>query len=206
MRLTVPTTWRDITLRQFQRYLTAATAPGLDGVTGAVCAMTDIDQDTARRIPLQELYRVYEAVTSAMPEGQRHPLRHVIKIGGQDYGFHPDLLGMTLGEFIDLSSLDPAFWPTAHKALAILYRPVTKRKGDRYRIEPYRADHLDAAPAFLDLDMGTVMGATSFFLSFLMELPATLTTYSEHLLAQVEAEVGAGTGSSTTSPEGTRYA
>ena len=200
MKVTVPTSWSDITLKQFQRYLTAAQGEGLEAVTGAVCALADIDMPTARRIPLSELYRLYEAVVAAMPEGQRHPLHHIIKIGGRDYGFHPDLLGMTLGEFIDLSSLDPGFWPTAHKALAILYRPVTRQKGDRYRVEDYRADHLDAAPQFLDLDMATVMGATSFFLSFLTELPETLMTYSADLLALVEAEVAAGTGLSTTLP------
>ena len=41
------------------------------------------------------------------------------------------------------------FWQTPHKAMSILYRPLTRKWGDAYTIEPYTAK--EDADAFLDM-------------------------------------------------------
>lgn len=199
--VTIPTDWEHITLGQFQRYLEASKGGELDAITGTVAALTTLSIPEARTIPLTDLYAVYGRLMNAMPDGKRYPLLQRIKLDGTDFGFHPDLIGMSLGEFIDLSSLDKGFWPDAHKTLAILYRPLTGKGKGAAAIEPYRADHLDNAPLFQALPMSTVLGATAFFLSFLMELPATLLTYSERLTGRAyQQAVAAGMRLSTTSP------
>ena len=102
-------------------------------------------------------------------------------------------LGATTGEFIDLTSLDPKFWPTAHKAMAILYRPVVEKKGSKYRIEKYTGKEVTEADKFLDLDLEIVDGFAAFFLTLATELELTLTTYSLSKITQALKTPGRGT-------------
>ena len=82
---------------------------------------------------------------------------------GIEYGLIPVLDDMTLGEYVDL---DENFtdWDTMHKAMAVLYRPVTFKKGDRYQIEEYNG--LDNAETMKADTIGCCDGMYVFFLEF----------------------------------------
>ena len=53
-----------------------------------------------------------------------------------DFGFIPDLENMTFGEYVDLDNFITD-WQSMHKAMAVLYRPITFEKNDKYLIEEY---------------------------------------------------------------------
>ena len=60
---------------------------------------------------------------------------------------HPALLKLSeklienpdryIKEFVDLDNKLGNGWADMHEVMAILYRPVTKKKGDKYNIEDY---------------------------------------------------------------------
>tara|TARA_R110002110_G_scaffold312814_3_gene526150 strand:- start:671 stop:1045 length:375 start_codon:yes stop_codon:yes gene_type:complete len=81
---------------------------------------------------------------------------------------------MTLGEYIDL---DETFtdWDTMHKAMAVLFRPVSFKKGDRYQIEDYEG--LDKAELMKQMPLDVVMGCMFFFWSLNEELLKTTLNY-----------------------------
>ena len=196
--VTVPRTWADVTLRQFQAYLSAVQSDSeIQTIARACAALTSLSEDDILRMPYSEALRLAGEVLPVVSGDPPSDLVTFIDIDGVQYGFHPHLMAMTLGEFVDLSSLDPRWWPTAHQALAILYRPVVKRKGERYDIAPYEAD-LSHADKFLDLPMTVAGGAGAFFLTLRTELPRTLLDYSTHLMAEAAAELAAGMRSSRT--------
>jgi hypothetical protein len=64
---------------------------------------------------------------------------------------------MSFGEYIDLdaylSDMD-----MLHKTVGVLYRPVTKEKGDLYEIEPY-----NGTDGYSDFPLDVALGATLFF-------------------------------------------
>ena len=93
---------------------------------------------------------------------------------GVDYGFVPVLDDMTLGEYIDL---DENFtdWDMMHKAMAVLYRPITLQKGDRYQIEEY--DGLEKSELMKQMPLDIVMGCMFFFWSLNEELLKTTLNY-----------------------------
>jgi len=70
---------------------------------------------------------------------------------------------MTLGEYIDL---DTYFgdWDNMHKAMSVLYRPVTKEKNDLYNIEDY--DGTKYSDVLKSMPLDVVLGSIVFFLSF----------------------------------------
>lgn len=83
------------------------------------------------------------------------------KIDKMEFGFIPNLEEMSFGEYIDLES-NITNVQTFHKAMAVMYRPITKRIKERYEIFEYRgSDEFSDMMKFAPLDV--VMGATVFF-------------------------------------------
>lgn len=83
------------------------------------------------------------------------------KIQDTEFGFIPNLEDMTFGEYIDLES-NISNVETFHKAMAVMYRPITKKVKDRYEIFEYKgtdefSDLMKYAP------LNVVLGATVFF-------------------------------------------
>ena len=80
------------------------------------------------------------------------------------FGFIPNLDEITLGEFVDLDNYI-GDWEQMHKAMAVLYRPITFRKGDLYLIEDYEGTDKYAG-IMKDSPVNVALGAVVFFLSF----------------------------------------
>ena len=74
---------------------------------------------------------------------------------------------MTLGEYIDLDNT-LSDWEQMHKAMSVLYRPVTLQKKDKYQIEDYKGT--DNAEAFKQMPLDVVMGSLVFFYRLSNEL------------------------------------
>lgn len=83
------------------------------------------------------------------------------KIQDTDFGFIPNLEDMSFGEYIDLES-NISSVENFHKAMAVMYRPITNKVKDRYEIFQYTGtDEFSEAMKYAPLNV--VMGATVFF-------------------------------------------
>ena len=80
------------------------------------------------------------------------------------FGFIPKLDDISLGEFIDLDNYI-GDWQQIHKAMAVLYRPITFQKGDLYLIEDYEGSD-KYSEVMKDAPVNVALGAVVFFLSF----------------------------------------
>ena len=95
-------------------------------------------------------------------------------LNGVEYGFIPALDDMTLGEYIDLDE-NFSSWETMHKAMAVLYRPITLKSKDKYHIEDYKGLELSVEMKRMPLDV--VMSAMVFFYRLNNELLQTTLNY-----------------------------
>ena len=77
------------------------------------------------------------------------------------FGFIPKLDDISLGEFIDLDNYI-GDWQQIHKAMAVLYRPITFRKGDLYLIEDYEGSD-KYSEVMKDAPVNVALGAVVFF-------------------------------------------
>jgi hypothetical protein len=97
------------------------------------------------------------------------PLQKFITIDGVEYGFEPNLSQMSYGAYVDISKYESIEindkWADI---MSILYRPVTKKVGKLYDIEPYKAK-IDGSK-FLDVTMDVHFGAIFFFKTLLKDL------------------------------------
>ena len=94
-------------------------------------------------------------------------------MNGIDYGFIPDLENMTFGEYVDLDTFIGDY-ENMHKAMGVLYRPITQRYKDKYLIEEYSGDDSDKMK---DMPMDAVLSSILFFYHLGMELSKTMLNY-----------------------------
>jgi predicted transcriptional regulator len=108
---------------------------------------------------------------------KKSTFKSVIVLNNVEYGI-VNMNKMSIGEFADLdmilSSTDAE--RRIHEALAVLYRPVTKKKGISYEIAPYlEDDYLDRAELFKSIPISDAKRAIGFFLlSAIQSTRATL--------------------------------
>ena len=78
-----------------------------------------------------------------------------------DFGFMPKLDDMSVGEYIDLDGYVQG-WSNMHKAMAVLYRPITFKKKGMYLIEDYEGTE-KWADVMKDAPVNVALGAMVFF-------------------------------------------
>ena len=132
---------------------------------------------------------------------QKPEFSKTFSLNGLEFGFIPDLENMTFGEYIDIES-NLYKWETMHNALAVLYRPITKRFKDTYEIEEYRA--LPEYAEFMKmLPLGHAMGVSVFFYHLEKELLQVMESYLVEANKEMTGEDTVATKFSTKSGAGT---
>jgi len=165
MELRLPANYSDLTLRHLQVLETT------EDPIKRVQAVTGHSFAELRKMPQALVAEASAHIDSLLArEVSKHET--ILTLDGVEYGFIPDWEKFSAGEWIDMETYTKDFWKTAHKAMAILYRPITRKLGDKYSVAEYTAQE-DATP-FLDMPAPAVSGALPFFWSTERELLSTL--------------------------------
>lgn len=175
VEIQVPSSLSEITLEQYQKFAEINTDDNQDSsflmhkTVEIFCNLNLKDIAKIKYIYVQEILNDINNLFD-----KKQDLIPKFKHKGITYGFIPVLDDMTLGEYVDL---DENFtnWETMHKAMTVLYRPITLDKGDRYQIEEY--DGLDNANLMKGIPLDVVMGCMFFFYNLNNELLKTTLNY-----------------------------
>lgn len=175
VKIYIPEKLSDITLEQYQKFTklnieeNQNTSFLLHKMVEIFC---NIDLKNIAKIKYQyvnsivnDLNNIFNTKTDLIP---------TFKLNGINYGFIPKLDDITLGEYIDLDN-NISDWETMHKAMAVLYRPITLQKEERYQIEEYTAK--EDSEKFKDMPLDVVMGSLVFFYNLSSELLQTTLKY-----------------------------
>jgi len=167
--LEVPQELSAIPLKQYQKYLKV-----MEGnedaedkefmnlkVLEIFCGVT---MKEAYKLPLAEFSFIISHIISIFKEDT--PLQRDFTMtdpqgNSVKFGFIPKLDDITLGEFVDLDNYI-GDWQQIHKAMAVLYRPITFQKGDLYLIEDYEGSD-KYAEVMEDAPVNVALGAVVFF-------------------------------------------
>ena len=176
MELIIPTTLNEIPLSNFVKWEQSDKSE-IDLIQ-IFCNISD-----AKKIPISEYKEIVLLLSDVL--NSNPTLVKTFKYKDIDFGFIPKLDSITGGEFIDLENYmkEPETW---HKAMSILYRPITQRKKnwfdksehDFYDIEPYQEAH----DFFIDAPAEYYLGATVFFYNLGNDLLNAMTDYSQKIL------------------------
>lgn len=163
----IPQKWTEVGLGQYQTFMTESKdiedANTLDLI--AISSFTGLSMRMIEKIRKADIEAVKTHLSTLAKKKLNTTLNTIIEIDGVEYGFHPKLKDITLGEFIDLDNLLEDAWKNMHTIMAILYRPIVKRNKKKYKIEEYDSEEcFNRAELFkTNLSVATVNGAANFF-------------------------------------------
>lgn len=185
---TIPKKISDVTVEQYVQFNTAKT-----DIARAAFATgkkpKDIEGLTFHAI--DTIINLFEAVceqTTAKHE-------QTFTVGAMRLGFIPDLNSMSMREHVDLEMLSQAVWTKDNginykelpRLLAVLFRPVKRKLGVHYELQPYDAGKVSEYIYFINqMTVDRVNGALVFFSSIVKELHNSSQVY---LLQQMKAKM-----------------
>lgn len=178
LEIRVPVSLYHIPLDDYQRYMKVVEGVDVKSEEAsdflnlkALEIFCGLELRESYKLPMAAFNAVLEQLAKCLSEDT--PLVKRFTMRGTDgaqieFGFNPKLKDMTFGEYVDLDTY-LTDWKNAHKAMAVLYRPVIGSRKDMYRIEDYEgsdkyADLLRYMPTSI------VLGAMVFFYRLGMKL------------------------------------
>ena len=178
LEVRVPATLYNIPLKDYQRYMQVV--EGMDDKSKessdflnlkALEVFCGLELKESYKLPMTAFNAVLEQLANCLQE--ETPLVKRFTMRGTDgatieFGFNPNLREMSFGEYVDLDSYISS-WKDAHKAMAVLYRPVIGSKKDMYRIEDYEGSD-KYADLLRYMPTSVALGAMVFFYRLGMKL------------------------------------
>ena len=193
LQLTIPQRLSDISLEKYQRYVQVL--KGIEGATEeageflnmkALEIFCGVELKESYKIPMASFSGILEKIADCLQEPT--PLIKRFWFRGTnnvevEFGMIPDLKDISFGEYIDLDKYI-GDWKQMHRVMAILFRPITAKKGEFYEIEDYEgsdkyAGHMQHMPT------SVALGALVFFYRLGMKLSKHTMDYS---LKQMDKE------------------
>jgi hypothetical protein len=178
LSITIPTSLNEITLEQYQKYLSIAKDNqdsmflnhkmieifcGVSLLEVSLMKMKDIDDIFLR---LEETFK----------QGTDKLIR-TFKQNGVEYGFIPNLDEITLGEYTDLDTYI-SDWDNMHRAMAVLYRPIKNKLNNNYTIVEYNGSQ-ERCELMKTMPLDVALSSTVFFFNLLAELLTYTANYLE---------------------------
>lgn len=174
LNFNIPKTWNELNLGRYIRTMKVLRSEEkvheLEKVIRILSCITDIPKRQLYGLDVKSIGKLGVHLNNFLESVPNDELKHFIEVEGVEYGFHPKLVDMTLGEFVDLETFVENLEDNLHKILSILYRPVTAKSGDKYRIEDYEPNEERADLFKKHLKVDDFNGASVFFYDFAVQL------------------------------------
>lgn len=173
----VPNSLKEVTLRQYRKFLKVEADVDIQSpfyMQKLVEIFCGIDLQDVANIRYKSLVDTATHIRSLFD--QKSEFVQTFHMNGLEYGFIPVLDDISLGEYIDLDNY-LSDQNNIHKAMAVLYRPISHRKEDRYDIVSYEGTRY--ADDYLDMPLDVAFGAYVFFWNLNKELVNATLNYLE---------------------------
>lgn len=192
--LQIPLTIKDIKLSQYQQYLKIYNKWDKEDEdfikTKLLQVFGGLKVEDTFKLPIDTYNESVEHIMMCL--NTKSDLVHTFTMSGKDkegndaeieFGLIPNLDKMSYGEFIDLEKYIND-WDSMHKAMAVLYRPIIKKRKDNYIIDDYGGSER-FSDVMLDAPLNVVLGVQVFFYRLGRKLP----TYTmDYLVQTLETE------------------
>jgi len=177
IELTIPTTLNDIKLAQYQKFLSIAKDNEESEFLQQkmVQLFCGIDLKDVASIRYKDVAEITANINNLFTKENEFIQR--FKMGGVEFGFIPNLDEMSTGEYMDLDNYITD-WDTMHNAMAVLYRPITNKLGNKYQIEEYKGS-ITYADVMRHAPLDVVLGAMVFFYTLGNDLLKSTINYLE---------------------------
>ena len=164
VELSVPSNLESIELWQYQKYMGVVETNKDQEATEflnlkLVEIFCGVSLKDVSSINMKDFNKITEIIGNAFAEDT--PLIRHFELDGIEFGFVPNLDKISIGEYIDIESNLSGF-KNMHKAMAVLYRPVTKKHKEKYQVEEYTG-YSKYSEALKYMPLNAALGAMVFF-------------------------------------------
>ena len=187
MRIELPSTLSEVRIEEYQR-LTRILSESNDADIQAysiLSVLTGLSKLELNRLPYITVQDLLNKVVPVFNEEPNKKLIRHFTIDDVEFGFIPNLEEMTFGEYVDLNNyIDAEGYANAHKFMAVCYRPLTEKQGDKYLIEEY-----NGSSKFQDIMLDAPVDAYLSALLFFSTLGNELLRLSRHYLKEAQSQL-----------------
>ena len=180
--------WTDVTLSTWLSLIDFETGTKTEEATETIAALSDIPKKLIKELSLSDVAVIMSKVGELQQE-QDTKLKRIIEINGVEYGFHPDLDSISLGEYADIEQfIKNGIDSSLPELMAVLYRPIKLKKNDIYIIEPYDGDIRLRAEEMKLMSAEQVQSALVFFYTLGKVLSEILPLYLMERLKETKTQ------------------
>tara|TARA_B100000965_G_C19488386_1_gene711843 strand:- start:118 stop:762 length:645 start_codon:yes stop_codon:yes gene_type:complete len=188
---TMINSWSDVTLDKWVKLIDKKEKTKTEETIDTISILSDIPKNLIKELGILDVAVILKKI-AYLQEQEDSKLKKIIKVNDIEYGFHPNLEEITLGEYADIETyLKNGLENNLPKLMAVLYRPITEKDGKNYSIEAYGMSDLRMrAEKFKKMKATDVNNALVFFWTLGRELlrilPQYLMEQSETLLDKLQ--------------------
>jgi hypothetical protein len=190
--------WEDVTLDKWIKLIKLKDKSKSKEALETITALSDIPKKLLKQLEIKDI-AVIMGKLAEMQQKENSSLKKIIKIEGKEYGFHPDLDSITLGEYAEIETfLKKGIEKHLPEVMAVLYRPIVAKENNIYSIEAYDGDIRIRAEQMKKMSAGQVESALRFFFALgkelLMILPSSLMERVKEMKMQLSQNPSAKDG------------
>ena len=178
--------WADVTLEKWLKVIDAETGSQTEQAEETIAALSDMPKKLVKELALRDVAIIMGKVADLQSK-QNTLLRKVVEINGVEYGMHPDLSEITLGEYADIESfIKDGLENNMPEIMSVLFRPVIEKSesnSEAYTIEAYDGNITIRTEEFKKMSAEQVQAALFFFSNLGKGLLRTLPSF---LMEQIE--------------------
>jgi hypothetical protein len=190
--------WSDVTLEKWIELISIETGSKTKEAEETIAAFSDMPKKLVKELALRDVAIIMGKIAELQTK-QDTLLRKVIEIDGVEYGMHPDLSEITLGEYADIETIiKNGLEKNMPDLMAILFRPIKERNGEVYTIEAYDGEISIRAEEMKKMSAEQVQSCLVFFWRFVNALSLTLPSYliqtAEQIVDKLQTEISQNAG------------
>ncbi|MBP93864.1 MAG: hypothetical protein CMC55_07090 [Flavobacteriaceae bacterium] len=183
--------WSDVNLETWLKLTEFESGSKTKEAEETIAAMSDIPKQLINQLSLRDVAVIMGKIAELQAE-QDSSLKKIIEIDGIEYGFHPNLDDITLGEYADIETfIKNGIEENLPEVMAVLYRPITEKKNDIYTIAAYDGDIRMRTEEMKKMSAEQVQSALRFFFVLGKKLSMILPLYLMEMLKEMKTQLSA---------------
>jgi len=180
--------WEEVTLEKWLQLIDFETGTKTEEATETIAALSDIPRRLVKELALSDVANIMSKVAELQAK-QDTKLKRIIEINDIEYGFHPDLDSISLGEYADIEQfIKNGIDKNLPELMAVLYRPVKEKKNDIYIIDAYDGDIRLRTEEMKQMSAQQVQSALVFFYTLGKALSEILPLYLMEKLKEMKTQ------------------
>jgi len=180
--------WEDVTLEKWLKLIRFQEGSKTEEATETIAELSNMPKKLIKELALKDVAKVMSRIAQ-LQNKQDTKLKRIIEIDGIEYGFHPDLDSISLGEYADIETfIKNGIEKHLPDLMAVLYRPIKLKKNDIYIIETYDGNIRLRTEEMKKMSAEQVQSALVFFYAFVKELSQTLQSSLTEVLMETKKQ------------------